>query len=310
MAPQTFTLSPSDISPAAFANRHVLITGGSSGIGLSTAELLLALAPTCKLSILDINPPPKTSPLHNRPSVFVVQGDIRDWKYQRAAFASAVQRHGELAGVFVNAGIGENSDVFFTDDLDADGQLKAIDHKVLDIDIRAAADTVKLAIHHMRRNNGGKGSGSIVCTASLAGYLASKGLPLYSAAKFGVVGLMRALKQDVARLNISISVVAPAITVTPLLTRDGASSLSSEVEKMTSHGVPLNKVESISTTSAWLLSLGQKGNGKGILVQADRMMDIEEGLATSRTSWMGEEMLDLFRGGRGMKDFSKLQSKL
>ncbi|KAK6359180.1 hypothetical protein TWF696_000345 [Orbilia brochopaga] len=310
MAPQTFTLSPSDISPEAFTDQHVLITGGSSGIGLSTAELLLSLAPSVKLSILDINPPPRTSPLHDHPAVLVLLGDIRDWKYQRSAFAAAVQRHGELGGVFVNAGIGENTDVFFTDEVDEDGQLKAIDHKVLDIDIRAAADTVKLAIHHMRRNNGGKGSGSIVCTASLAGYLASKGLPLYSAAKFGVVGLMRALKHDVSRLNIAISVVAPAITVTPLLTRDGARTLSSEVNKMASHGVPLNKVESIATTSAWLLSLGREGNGRGILVQADRMMDIEEGLATSRTSWMGEEMLDLFRGGRGMKDFSKLQSKL
>ncbi|KAF3913379.1 hypothetical protein ABW20_dc0106937 [Dactylellina cionopaga] len=306
--PQTFTLSPSDISRTAFTNKHVLITGGSSGIGLSTAELLLSYS--AKVTILDMNPPPKTSPLHNNKAVFVALGDIRDWKYQRAAFASAVKYHGELSGVFVNAGIGENQDVFFTDELDSDGQLKAIDHKVLDIDIRAAADTVKLAIHHMRKNNGGKGDGSIVLVASLAGYLASKGLPLYSAAKFGVVGLMRSLKNDVSRLNIAISVVAPAITVTPLLTKEGTRSLDSEVDKMTNFGVPLNKVETISTTTAWLLSLGQKGNGKGILCQADRLIDIEEGLAKSRTAWLGDEMLGYFRNGRGMKDFSKLKANL
>lgn len=308
MPPKTFTLTPSSISRTAFANNHVLITGGSSGIGLSTAELLLSF--NAKLTILDINAPPATSPLHNHKSVLVVLGDIRDWKYQRAAFTQAVKHHGELAGVFVNAGIGENSDVFFTDELDKDGELKEIDHKVLDIDIRATADTVKLAIHHMRKNDGGKGSGTIVCTASLAGYLASKGLPLYSAAKFGVVGLMRSLKNDVSRLNIAISVVAPAITVTPLLTKDGTRTLDSEVNKMTNFGVPLNKVETISTATAWLLSLGQKGNGKGILCQADKLIDIEEGLATSRASWLGDEMLGYFRNGRGMKDFSKLQSKL
>ncbi|EPS35362.1 hypothetical protein H072_11302 [Dactylellina haptotyla CBS 200.50] len=305
---QTFTITPSDISRTAFANKHVLITGGSSGIGLSTAELLLTF--NAKLTILDINAPPKTSPCHNNKNVLVVLGDIRDWKYQRAAFATAVKHHGELEGVFVNAGIGENSDVFFTDELDKDGQLKEIDHKVLDIDIRATADTIKLAIHHMRKKNGGKGSGTIVATASLAGYLASKGLPLYSAAKFGVVGLMRSLKNDVSKLNIAISVVAPAITVTPLLTKDGTRSLTSEVDKMTNYGVPLNKVETISTATAWLLSLGQKSNGKGILCQADRLFDIEEGLATSRKNWLGEEMLGYFRNGRGMKDFSKLQSKL
>ncbi|KAK6530507.1 hypothetical protein TWF694_003855 [Orbilia ellipsospora] len=308
MGPQTFTLTPADISRSAFANKHVLITGGASGIGLSTAELLLSF--NARLTILDINAPPNTSPLHNHKSVLVVSGDIRDWKYQRAAFASAVKHHGELAGVFVNAGISENTDVFFTDDLDKDGELKEIDHKVLDIDIRATADTIKLAIHHMRKNNGGKGSGSIVCTASLAGYLASKGLPLYSAAKFGVVGLMRSLKNDVSKLNIAISVVAPAITVTPLLTKEGTRNLSSEVETMTNFGVPLNKVETISTVTAWLLSLGQKGNGKGILCQADKLIDIEEGLAKSRSGWLGDEMLSYFRNGRGMNGFSKLQSKL
>ncbi|KAF3183756.1 hypothetical protein TWF225_006214 [Orbilia oligospora] len=308
MAPNTFTLTPSSISPAAFTNKHILITGGSSGIGLSTAELLLSFS--AKLTILDLNSPPSTSTLHNNMSVLVITGDIRDWKYQRAAFTQAVKHHGELEGVFVNAGIGENSDVFFTDELDKDGELKEIDHKVLDIDIRAAADTTKLAIHHMRKNNGGKGSGSIVLTASLAGYLASKGLPLYSAAKFGIVGLMRSLKNDVSRLNIAISVVAPAITVTPLLTKDGALTLDSEVSKMTNFGVPLNKVETISTATAWLLSLGQKSNGKGILCQADKLIDIEEGLATSRTAWLGDEMLGYFRNGRGMKDFSKLKSKI
>ncbi|KAK6514746.1 hypothetical protein TWF506_007112 [Arthrobotrys conoides] len=308
MAPSTFTLTPSSISPSAFTNKHILITGGSSGIGLSTAELLLPFS--AKLTILDINSPPTTSSLHNNKSVLVITGDIRDWKYQRAAFAQAIKQNGELAGVFVNAGIGENSDVFFTDELDQDGELKEIDHKVLDIDIRAAADTTKLAIHHMRKNNGGQGSGAIVLTASLAGYLASKGLPLYSAAKFGVVGLMRSLKNDVSRLNIAISVVAPAITVTPLLTKDGTLTLDSEVTKMTNFGVPLNKVETISTATAWLLSLGQKSNGKGILCQADKLIDIEEGLATSRKAWLGEEMLGYFRNGRGMKDFSKLKSKI
>ena len=46
----------------------------------------------------------------------------------------------------------------------------------------AASDTTKLAIHYLRKNEDG---GEIVLTASLAGYLASAGAPLYSAAKHG-----------------------------------------------------------------------------------------------------------------------------
>jgi hypothetical protein len=39
-------------------------------------------------------------------------------------------------------------------------------------------------------------------------------------------------------------------------------------------------------------------NGQGILIQADQMVEIEGGIAMSRSMWMGEEMLRLFRGGR------------
>jgi len=178
---------------------------------------------------------------------------------------------------------------------------------VLEIDSKATADTVKLAIHYMRRNNGG---GGIVATASLAGYLASKGMPLYSAAKHGVVGLMRSLKNDLAALNIAISVVAPAITVTPLLNYEGTRILSQEVKRMSEAGVPLNKAETVAATTAWLLSLGMKANGKGVLIQADRMVDLEEGLVKSRSSWIGEEMLNLFRSGRALPGYSKLGAKL
>lgn len=85
----------------------------------------------------------------------------------------------------MNAGIAEYGDQFFKEEFDADGQLKEPDRRCLDIDITAACDTVKLAIHHLRKN--GKDGGSIVMTASLAGYLASAGAPMYSAAKHGIV---------------------------------------------------------------------------------------------------------------------------
>lgn len=41
-----------------------------------------------------------------------------------------------------------------------------------------------------------------------------------------------------------------------------------------------------------------QANGAGILVQQDKFTDIEKGLATSRATWMTEEILNDFRGGR------------
>ncbi len=86
----------------------------------------------------------------------------------------------------MNAGIAEFKDQFFKDDLDAEGLLKEPDRRTVDIDMHAANDTAKLAIHYIRKSGPRKKKGgSIILTASLAGYLASAGAPLYSAAKHG-----------------------------------------------------------------------------------------------------------------------------
>lgn len=85
--------------------------------------------------------------------------------------------------MFVNAGVAEHGEQFFTDEMDGEGKLKEPDRRVLGIDLDAACDTTKLAIHYLRKNNAE--GGQIVLTASLAGYLASAGAPLYSAAKHG-----------------------------------------------------------------------------------------------------------------------------
>lgn len=83
----------------------------------------------------------------------------------------------------MNAGIAEHGDQFFADELDSQGLLKEPDRRVLNIDMDAASDTTKLAVHYLRKN--GNEGGQIILTASLAGYLASAGAPLYSAAKHG-----------------------------------------------------------------------------------------------------------------------------
>jgi len=194
-------------------------------------------------------------------------------------------------------GISEYKDQFFTNDLDSTGKLAQPDHRVLDIDLNAAADTIKLAIHFMRERGAG---GSIVITTSLAGYLASAGAPMYSAAKHGVVGLMRALKNDTAKIGIAMSVVAPGITVTPILSQGQSRGEDPEVwaKEMARLGVPINRAESVALAVGFLMSEGMEGNGKGVFVQGDRMWDLERGMAGTREGWMGEEMLGLFRAGR------------
>ena len=111
---------------------------------------------------------------------------------------------------------------------------------------------------------------------------------------------MRALKHDVATLHISISVVAPGITVTPILNqeRKGLSNIEEWATGMQKVGVPINRPEAVALAVAGLMAGRMKSNGAGIMVQANKMANVEEGIAKSRSLWMGEEMLGLFRGGR------------
>ena len=204
---QTYTVSQSELAP--YTNKTILITGGASGIGLATALLLHSLGNN--IVILDRSAPvssPKTNALTSSPRYLLCKGDICDWNSQRAGFQSAITKFSHIDAVYVNAGIAEHADQFFTDTLDTFGQLAEPDRRCVDIDLHAADDTVKLAIYWMRKDaKHGKGrGGSIVMTASIAGYLASAGAPLYSAAKHGefvfILALARCCFSGIANVRL------------------------------------------------------------------------------------------------------------
>jgi len=185
-SPKAINILPSDLTGP--TDSVTLITGGAAGIGLQTALLLHDVSQTNKIILLDRQKPNSQQAPElfiKSPRVLALQCDLTDWSSQREAFEAGVRQFGRIDNVFVNAGIAEYKDQIFKDELDEQGKLKEPDRRVYDVDLLAANDTVKLAIHHMRKNESGKNGGNIVMTASLAGYLASAGAPLYSAAKHG-----------------------------------------------------------------------------------------------------------------------------
>lgn len=115
-----------------------------------------------------------------------------------------------------------------------------------------------------------------------------------------------------ATLGISIAVVAPAITATPILStgyREAGKTPADYVAEMAKKGVPINKARSIALAVCWLFNQGMAVNGAGIFVQADRMVDFKRGLAKTREIWMGREILDLFKGGRKAPLFKRLDGE-
>ena len=308
MASPAYSLTPETANPP--RNSTILITGAASGIGLATA--LYLLKPEYKNNVVGVDragSPPKVAELTNSSRFLYIPCDVTSWTSQRGAFAKSASQFGRLDCVFVNAGVAEMGEQIFTDTYDNTGELHEPNRTTIDVDIRAVGDTLKLAMYHLRndsdsqtgkRKGSGKGKGgSVVMTASLAGYLASAGAPLYSAAKHGVVGYLRALKGDCAKVGIAISVIAPGITLTPIVSgRRSGQSIEAWGKDMAGRGVPINDAETVALVVANLMGQGAKANGSGILIQANRIQELEGGIAKTRGNWMGTEMLDLFRGGR------------
>jgi NAD(P)-dependent dehydrogenase (short-subunit alcohol dehydrogenase family) len=103
-----------------------------------------------------------------------------------------------------------NEEDLLAESLDANGRLLPPNLGSIDVNLVGAIYTVKLAVHFF--NKWPETKCQIVLTASAASYLDTPPLYLYCAAKTGVLGLMRGLRSQLVKQNITINVVAPWMT--------------------------------------------------------------------------------------------------
>ena len=83
----------------------------------------------------------------------------------------------------------------------------------MDLNVRSVIVTTEAAIPRLRE----RGGGALLFTASVSGLIGSRMSPIYSAAKFGVNGFMKALALRLAPDNIRVNSVCPGPIDTPML---------------------------------------------------------------------------------------------
>ena len=183
--------------------------------------------------------------------IVAVQADVRDEQALRAALQTGVDRFGRLDIVVANAGIAPMQS-------GPDGW-----RDVVDVNLTGAHHTVEAAIPIMVAQGDG---GSIVLISSAAGLIGvgggDRGSLGYTAAKHGVVGLMRAYANFLAPHSIRVNSIHPTGVDTPMInnefTRDWLRHVSEELNAPTDFGnalpVQVVQAEDIANAVAWLVS--------------------------------------------------------
>ena len=182
-----------------FDGLRAIVTGGASGIGHATAELLAARG--ARVAVLDIQVDSVNEPL------IAFRADMGDREAVNSAVKAAADALGGIDVLVNNVGIGASGTVADNDDAEW--------ARVLDINVTSMARASAAALPWLRKST----AGAIVNTSSVA---ARNGLPdraLYSASKGAVLALTYAMATDHVREGIRVNCVCPGTASTPWIDR-------------------------------------------------------------------------------------------
>ena len=181
--------------------KTALVTGASGGIGAAIARALhsqganVALSGT-RLDALEALAKELGERAH------VCPADLRDASEPDALIEAAEKAVGPLHILVNNAGM--TRDMLAIRMRDADWQA------VLDVDLSAPFRLSRAALRGMLRRRAGR----IINISSIVGATGNAGQANYAAAKAGLVGMSKALAQEVASRGITVNVVAPGFVAT------------------------------------------------------------------------------------------------
>jgi NAD(P)-dependent dehydrogenase (short-subunit alcohol dehydrogenase family) len=137
-----------------------------------------------------------------------------------------------------------------------DIDIAAFQH-AMDLNVRSSVIASGEVVRHMRARKGG----SILLTASVSGLVGSQFSPIYSVAKFGIVGLGKSLALALAADRIRVNVVCPGPVNTPMLPgfmgRGLSAAQAKEVEAKFVTTIPLGRVaepEDVAQAALFLVS--------------------------------------------------------
>jgi NAD(P)-dependent dehydrogenase (short-subunit alcohol dehydrogenase family) len=186
------------------ANKTALITGGNSGIGLTTARLFVKEGAKVAITGRD-RTKLEAAAKELGPNAIALVADATDVAATEKAVAQAAERLGKLDIVFANAGISASTPLGGT-------SLEAFE-SVLRTNVTAVFFTVQAAVPHMRDG------GSVILNGSVISVLGNPTYAAYAASKGAVRAMSRVMASELSPRGIRVNVVSPGGTSTPIWNR-------------------------------------------------------------------------------------------
>jgi len=233
-----------------FSGKVALVTGGTDGIGLATAQGFLDAGASVLIVGRDAGRGERAlQALGNHARAVFLPVDVADEAQVKQMVSTCVERFGRLDFAVNNAA------AEFPLVPTAEIPVEAVDRSIA-VDLRGAWLCMRAEIEAMLK----QGSGAIVNVSSVNGFLASPMAGIYSATKHGMNGLGAAAAKEYMAKGIRINTVCPGAIETPRRQRrlDGKTA-----EEITAHyedinqRVPAGRVgrsEEVAAGVLWLCS--------------------------------------------------------
>jgi len=194
-------------------NQHVLITGGSSGIGLALAHR--AAAAGARLSIVARDPKRLSmardlirGSAPDAPEVVAAPADVSIQSEILAALAAAERVHGPVDVLITSAGVARPG---YFEEVPVE-----VFERTMAVNYLGTLYPLKAVVPAMRR----RGRGAVVLVSSGAGLCGLFGYTPYSPSKFAVRGLAEALRAEMRDTGVQVTIVYPPDTDTPQLAEE------------------------------------------------------------------------------------------
>ena len=191
------------------SGKIALVCGGASGIGLETARMLAAEGAILVIADVD-GPAAREAASALRAAGFDASDitvDITDRQSVQAMADQVNRRHGRVDVLVNSAGIA--SDQLFVESEPEDWQ------KEIDVNLLGPMLCTKAVLPGMIKQQGGR----VITLASDSARIGQARLSFYAASKAGAIGFFKSLAQEVGRYKITVNIVSPSATNTPLRIR-------------------------------------------------------------------------------------------